>query len=103
MKKTTLATIKKFIRENKNDLYVMEHSRFDGMVDCVMRVDHPKNVKVDPNSINFNRSNTFGIPGAWFVCGSRNYFQPASNQDGLTGYHISNCTGSFSLMTTVKG
>lgn len=96
MKKITLATIKTFIaREAKNgNLYIKRQSSFDGMQDMVASIDNPefKKVSIDPKY--YAQENTFGIPGAWFVKQSRDYFTPFSDQNFI-GYEISNCCGSF--------
>lgn len=93
MTKITRATIKKFIKDNQNGLYVKVDSSFDGMVDCVMPVEDEfrKVEKIDMES-KYN----FGICGAWFVGGNRDYFTPYAD-DHMIGYEISNSCGSFKL------
>ena len=95
---TTLSTIKAFVRKNAANLYIKCGASFDGMTDCVQVIEGATLRKVDPASINWENRNTLGIPGAWFVCRSRDHFSPAS-LPGFTGYEISNCCGWFSLFT----
>lgn len=94
MKKVTLATIKKFVRDNKDNLYFKLKSSFDGMTDCVEQRESGWR-KVTPDLENIN-GYTMGIDGAWFVGSSRDYFTPIEN-----GYEVYNCCGSFYL--TNKG
>lgn len=95
--KTTLATIKSFIKKNQ-DLYINCKSRFDGMVDCVMPNDNSQfhlAKRVD------SHKNTLGIAGAWFVFGSRDYFREYEDAE-FKGYEVYNCCGSF-ILATKKG
>jgi len=94
-KKITLATIKSFIRKNEDKLFINVKSSFDGMIDgCAYYNDGFKKA----NKTNENLRNTAGVNGAWFVNGSRDYFTPY-NENGYTGYSISNCCGHFILAT----
>lgn len=91
-KKITLATVKSFVKKNRNGLYIRVGSRFDGMNDCVM----PVNGGFSPAKESGNTENTLGIAGAWFVRDSRDWFTPYD--DGtFTGYEVSNCCGNFIL------
>lgn len=92
-KKITLATIKAFVRKNAANLYVKQNASFDGMTDCVMEV---KDTYRKVESIDLTKRDTLGIPGAWFVRDSRDYFYPHS-ADGFTGFQVSNCCGRFVL------
>lgn len=85
-KKVTLATIKKFCRDNQNGLYRKVLTHFDGMVDCVMPVDNSEFKKVE--DIDFDHMG--------FVGGSRDYFTTYAD-DYMVGYEVSNCCGSFIL------
>ena len=90
--KITLATVKKFIRENIENLYINKKSSFDGMVDCVMPLDGGfkpvEFVEVQPYNL--------GIDGAWFVGGSRDYF--TFYKDSIfKGIEVSNSCGHFIL------
>jgi len=92
-KKTTLATIKSFVKreKNNNNLYIKVKSGFDGMVDCVMPVDDGFGKVKETTLLN---DNTLGMEGAWFVGGNRDYFDDYAD-DNFIGYLISNCCGSF--------
>lgn len=98
MKKITLATVKSFIRNNQDNLYIKVKSNFDGMQDMVCEV------KSNFTKVNTSewaekcKSNTLGIVGAWFVGQSRDYF---SNYEGeeYRGIEVHNCCGSFILAT----
>lgn len=92
MKKITLASIKKFIKENSNNLYANCTSSFDGMTDCVESRDGGF-VKVDPSKIDMNKEQDLGIERLWFVRDSRDYFRHF-NEGGFVGYVISNSCGS---------
>lgn len=94
-KKITLATLKAFIRKNAENLYVMQESHFDGMSDCVEYNREKSFTKVDHTKINLDCS-SLGIPGAWVVGGSRNWFS-AHDTETHTGIHVSNCCGSFTV------
>jgi len=100
-KKITLATIKSFIRKNKDNLYLQQRTRFDGMVDCVLPVKDVSINKINPLVIDFNESYTYGIKNAWFVGSSRDYFTPYEI-DNFTGYEVWNCVGSFFILTPIK-
>ena len=106
MKKATLATIKAFMRKNTSRLYIKELSRFDGMVDCVMPMEdsgfrNVSNTFKAPSSLDRGsfRQATCGVPGVWFVDGSRNWFEPYSDANGFNGFRVSNCCGSFVIAT----
>jgi hypothetical protein len=93
-KKITLATIKAFIKKNRKDLYIRCNSAFDGMTDCVERINDAQFVPaLEDDSLHSNR---MGIQGAWFVFNSRDWFEPFE-RDGFTGYAVSNCCRSFVL------
>ena len=64
--RTTLATIKSYIRKNPN-LYISTKSSFDGMVDCVMPCDDQTFTPIQTTVR--HHQNTLGIQGAWFVLG----------------------------------
>jgi len=95
MKRTTLATIKTFVKRNAGNLYVKTLDRFDGMVDGVRPVTDTYR-KVDPAAVDMADAQTLGIPGAWFVRDSRDWFTPFG-ADGFEGFEVSNCCGSFIL------
>lgn len=98
MKKITLATVKSFVKKNRENLYINLHSRFDGMHDCIMPAKggfekaQPSKQGVFVNTTD----HTLGIEGAWFVYGSRDYLKPFENET-MKGFEISNCCGNFTL------
>jgi hypothetical protein len=94
MGKITRTTIKKFIKDNFDKLYIKQLSIFDGMVDCVMPKKDASFKKVFPDEKNME--DTLGVSGAWFVGESRDDFTLYSD-DFMEGYKISNCCGSFVL------
>jgi hypothetical protein len=95
-KKITLATVKKFIRDNAGSLYIATKSRFDGMTDgCEPCADQSFTLAQAPEA-GRNHENTLGIQGAWFVFGSRDSFD-AFEADGYKGIKVYNCCGSFRL------
>lgn len=96
--KITLSTVKKFIRENANNLFANCTSSFDGMTDCVESRDDGF-VKVDPNKINLKQEHDLGIERLWFVRGSRDYFE-AYEQGNLKGIRIFNSCGSSIIATS---
>ena len=97
-KKTTLATLKSFIRKNREALYISVKSQFDGMYDSVMPVEnkgfHPAQT-AGAGMID----RTLGISGAW-VCTSGNYITPYDN-GSFQGYSVWNCCGEFVLAIPV--
>ncbi len=94
MSKITLTTIKKFIKDNKEGLYIMPKSSFDGMVDCIMPIDSDWK-KIDPQKLNFEDKYTYGINGTWFTP-TGNLYSPYVD-DVMVGYEVYNCCGSFLL------
>jgi hypothetical protein len=95
-KRITLATVKAFIRRN-DSLHIRIDSEFDGMVDGVRQIRNPQFRPVLRAGVDLNKRYTLGIPGAWFVGQSRDYFSPYSDGDGYIGYEISNACASFVL------
>lgn len=94
MQKTTLATIKSFIKNNRSNLHIMVESTFDGMTDCVQDTrNHNFTPALTPD---INHKNYLGVQGAWFVFGSRDYFSQY-NKNGFVGYRVYNCCGAFVL------
>jgi len=93
MKKITLTTIKTFVKKNREKLYIKVKSDFNGMTDCVESVNGDfKLVEVTDRNI----EQTLGIEGAWFVRGSRDYFNDYSD-NVFVGYEVYNSCGSFIL------
>jgi len=97
MKKTTLTTIKKFIKDNDGKLFIKNLTEFDAYTDGLV---HSKNtnfkVAEKKEYEGYGRDNTLGIKNAWFVFDSRDYFENY-NDENFQGYRITNCTGSFIL------
>jgi len=92
-KKITLATIKSFIRKNREKLWISNRSDFDGMVDCVMECSGEwRQARQTERHV----SNTLGVGGAWFVLRSNDWFS-AYTADGFTGFGVSNSCGDFVL------
>jgi hypothetical protein len=96
-KKITLATVKSFIKKNLKNLHIEVEGRFDGMFDCVTYSDNPQIRKADVSGFNPKVDYNMGIPGVWFVRGSRDYFTPIS-KNGMVGYHVYNCCGSWNVL-----
>lgn len=94
--KVTLATIKAFIRKHRAELLIAYLSDFDAMVDGVRPTDNKAFRPAKAPEEGQNHANRLGIAGAWFVFGSRDYFT-AFERDGVTGYHVYNCCGSFDI------
>lgn len=94
-KKVTKATIKSFVKNNINDLYIKVVSDFDGMVDCVMSVDGSFK-KATPENLDMTNQHTFGLNGIWFVGNSRDYFNKIEN-----GFEIYNSCGTFLVVNKI--
>jgi len=91
MAKATMSTVKSFIRKNSDNLLIKFKSAFDGRTDGTEFFTGAKFRKAVLEDFN---NNTLGVKGAWFVGGSRNYIQPY-DKEGVRGFEISNCCGSF--------
>ncbi|KKN31708.1 hypothetical protein LCGC14_0821310 [marine sediment metagenome] len=87
--KATLATIKSFIRNNQAVLHIKSVTDHNNMVDA-----RDPFRPATPTSTSLR--NTLGIAGAWFVKGSRDYFEPYQDDD-FQGFMVFNCCGSFIL------
>ncbi len=72
-------------------LYIKVCSDFDGMVDCVVSVKEEFSPVVASERC---QDHNYGIQGAWFVHGSRDYCSTFNN-GSFEGYEVSNCCGSF--------
>lgn len=103
MKKITRNTIKAFIRYARQDLYIRNLTKFDGMTDSVGPAADNAWHKAEVLPINdWDNVNTLGIKGAWFVGphGSKDYFSAVATgygDDDYYGYKVSNCCGSFEI------
>lgn len=104
-KKITIATVKAFIRKNREKLLIKTTSRFDGMTDAVRFEDAPEFVPAR-NRDYFDRDinkwvdvpetckSTLGIQGVWFVGGD---WCQAFETETHIGYEVSNCCGSWAV------
>ena len=92
-RKTTIATIKSFIRKNHGKIYIQFRSSFDGMQDCV--VSCKSDFELATYST-INEKYTLGVEGAWFVGSSRDYFDDYQDETYI-GYKVMNACGSFIL------
>ena len=92
MSKPTVATLKSFIAKNRDNLFIKQKSRFDGMCDGVV-YDVNAGFKAALPSTS-HMKNTLGIKGAWVV--GRDLIS-AYEANGFKGYDVYNCTGSFVL------
>jgi hypothetical protein len=95
--KITKATVKAFVKAP--GLFIKVMSRFDGMTDACQAVkDTIRPVSVTDKHID----HTLGIDGAWFVNGSREYFEiVADGSFGTTGFYgirVDNSCGWFLLL-----
>jgi hypothetical protein len=95
MSKPTLATVKSFVKKNRDNLLISAKSRFDGMVDCVMPTGDNGFTPITTPDYGVH-ANNMGIAGAWFVFGSRDWITPYE-KDGLRGFEVYNCCGNFIL------
>lgn len=100
MSKPTMATIKAFVRKNRQHLLIRCSSSFDGMVDCVTQNTKAEFRPAQDCPLKAE-NHTLGIRGAWFVGRSRDYITPIS-ENGVSGFHIYNCCGSFDLAVRVQ-
>jgi len=96
MKKVTMATVKSFIRKNRDQLLINCKSSFDGMVDCVMPTENNGFTKALEPDQGRNHENCLGIHGAWFVLGGGDRVRPYEDEQ-FTGFEIYNCCGNFML------
>lgn len=95
MKKITKATVKKFIRENFENMYINVRSEFDGMTDCC---EHRNDGWKKAEKTNDHMERTLGIKNAWFVGDSRDYFNRYESEE-MCGIEIYNSCGFFILAT----
>jgi len=88
-KKITKHTLNWVLKNFPNDIYVRVKTSFDGMTDCVEKV----NMEVKKVTI----ENAIGINGVWMVGHSDDYFEKYED-DVYIGLEIWNCCGSGFLM-----
>lgn len=94
-KKITRSTIKSFIKNNFDNLYIATLSRFNGMIDCVDQCNDQTFNKVELDKRERFNDSSLTIKNAYFVKG-RDYFTKF-NKNGFVGYEIWNCVGCFIL------
>ena len=90
-KKITRATFKSFVKKNREELFVLEKTRFDGMVDCVTECDRTP-TKAKPSDLKCEE-HTLGISGVWLVGRSADWFK-AYEDEVFKGIAVSNSCGS---------
>jgi hypothetical protein len=91
MAKTTLATIKSFIKKNSNNLYLMRYHKFDSSYDGIRLDPNPAFEQVTYNPV--SDSHRLGIDGAWFTYGGNNF---TPYDDGVyKGFNVYNCCVNF--------
>ena len=100
-KKITLATVRSFIKRNLKDLNQQTLSRFDGMTDCVQRNENAAFRPADIEKFDEKNEATMGIPGVWFVRGSRDYFTVINTPEWV-GYEVYNCCVSWQVVVPAK-
>lgn len=98
-KKITLTTVKIFIRDNAENLFISHKSAFDGSIDGSRDADDKSFKKVEVGGERA-RTNGHGVPGAWFVGSSRDHFT-YFKKDGYEGIEVYNCCGHFIIATNI--
>jgi hypothetical protein len=95
MSKITKATLKSFIKKNKDNLYINVKSKFDGMTDSCESAHNGFSKAQKDNSFDKNK---LGYKGIWLVHGSGNYFREYEDMI-LKGIEVYNCCGRFIVAT----
>ncbi len=90
-KKITLATLKKFVRDNSGQLFINVKSSFDGMTDGLEWLNGGFGAAIETTD---HIDHTLGIKGAWLVGSSRDYFGHY-NDNTYSGIEVSNSCGHF--------
>jgi len=96
--KATRTTLKSFINKNRANLLIRRTSSFDGMTDGVESTgvkDFSPIVASDRHA-----DHTYGIEGIWMVLRGNDWISELEI-DGLKGYHVYNCCGSFDIAVRV--
>lgn len=89
MSKITLATVKKFIKQD--GLYMNLKRKFDGMIDG----ERSYNEGFKPlERTDWHIDSTLGVKGAWFVGDSRDRFREYKDEQ-YEGINVYNSCGSF--------
>ena len=91
--KITLATVKSFVKKNRESLFIDVRSKFDGMIDGIR---HENEGFGKAGKTEENIDYTLGVSGAWFVGRSRDYFEQFENEKFI-GIKVFNSCGSFIL------
>lgn len=94
-KKITLATLKRFVRANRERLLIRVTSSFDGMTDGVERVRGAKFAPIESRGSPNNRD-TLGIAGLWLVGSSRDRFSHYEDSS-YTGIRCYNSCGAWAV------
>ena len=106
VKKITVATVKGFIRKNRENLMIRVKSQFDGMQDCVADCcndngfekarerDRPMWYPTQGSEADkAENKQTLNIQGVYFV-GGRDYCKAFENEY-FKGYEVWNCCGNW--------
>jgi len=95
-KKITKATFKSFVNRNRENLYFIPHSSFDGMIDGIRKADNmePRKAEVDPQG---HIEHSLGIRGVWLVGHSGDWFKSYEDET-FKGIEVSNSCGSFKVV-----
>ena len=93
MKKITRATIKSFVKKNRDNLLINVHSDFNGMIDGL---DFFDDGFIPAKHTDRDLEYTMGVEGAYLVPMSRNWFYHYE-ENGLVGITASNSCGSFTV------
>lgn len=94
--KPTLATLKAFIRDNKDKLLVKVDSSFDGMTDCVQTINGTFRKAFPDEYAASNSKYTLGVRGLWLVGSSRDTITPFES-DEFIGYEVYNSCGQSTV------
>lgn len=95
--KITKATLKSFIKNNRENLFVLHKTDFDGMTDGL------RQIKDVPHKIEFTNEHTehsLYIKGLWLVNRGRDYFSTYED-DMFKGIEVSNSCGC-SVLAVIK-
>lgn len=103
MSKVTKATLKSFLKKNSGNLYILEHSRFDGMIDCVSQTGQEAFIKTD-DKYDAENKHSFGIDGVWVTQGRDSFSRTVVKtlEGTFEGIHCYNCCGSWTVAIKVK-
>ena len=97
-KKITKATVKSFIKKNRENLFINLESRFDGMTDgCEQQNGGFEEAEATERNVD----HTLGLNKAWFVGQSRDYFT-YYNDGRFEGIEVSNSCGLFIVAVRIE-